>query len=274
MEKTMTTELTQEQFERISGIVYRICGIDLHSGKEVLVRARLAKRLRALSLTTFDQYMEHLDNDTSGSELTTMIDSLTTNKTYFFRESQHFDHLGSSVLPELQAKGAPIRIWSAGCSTGEEPYTLAIVAKKHLPNSGSIDLKILATDISFRVLQTAREGVYQQDQLQDVPVRMMSDYFTCIQPKTPREYRVKDNLRSIIKLARLNLMESWPMKGPFQVIFCRNVMIYFDKATQERLVQRYWDILAPGGYLYVGHSESLTATSHRFKYIGPAIYRK
>lgn len=270
----MSLDLTNKQFEKISEIVYKLCGINLHLGKEVLVKARLAKRLRWLGLNSFEGYMDYLEHDESGQELAIMIDSLTTNKTSFFRESQHFDYLRRHILPELKSRGNKIRIWSAGCSSGEEPYTLAIVIRETFPDIAKMDVRILATDISTKVLGTAKEAVYGQDVLRDVPPELVGKYFTCTRTKSPRTYKVNNDVKSMIRLAKLNLMEPWPMKGPFDAIFCRNVMIYFDKPTQQELVRRYFELLEPGGHLFVGHSESLTASSHQFKYVQPAVYIK
>ncbi|MEN6520401.1 MAG: protein-glutamate O-methyltransferase [Armatimonadota bacterium] len=270
----MSLELTQAQFERISSVVYKLCRINLHLGKEVLVKARLAKRLRLLGMSNFEEYMDYLERDKSGKELSIMIDSLTTNKTSFFRESQHFEYLQRHLLPSLKAESNRIRIWSAGCSSGEEPYTLSVVIRETFPDVDRMDVRILATDISSKVLDTAKEALYNKDTLKDVPPDMVRKYFTCTQTKPMRIYKVNDNARSMIRFARLNLMDQWPMSGPFDVIFCRNVMIYFDKPTQQELVRRYWEMLRPGGHLFVGHSESLTATSHQFKYVQPAVYIK
>lgn len=267
-------ELSQSQFEKISSVVYNLCGINLHLGKEVLVKARLAKRLRLLGLNNFNEYIDYLEQDSSGQELSLMIDSLTTNKTSFFREPQHFDYLKQHILPAVRAKSNKLRIWSAGCSSGEEPYTLAIVIKETFSDADNMDIRILATDISTKVLGIAKEGIYSQDVLRDVAPELVSKYFTCIKANGNSTYKVNDDIKSLVCFARLNLMDEWPMKGPFDAIFCRNVMIYFDKPTQQELVRRYWELLAPEGHLFVGHSESLTASSHQFKYVQPAAYVK
>jgi chemotaxis protein methyltransferase CheR len=269
----MSLDLTQAQFEEISDLIYRLCGLNLHTGKEVLVKARLAKRLRALSFKSFNEYVRYIENDKSGRELSIMVDSLTTNKTSFFRESQHFEFLRTTLVPKWLARGGKIRIWSAGCSTGEEPYTLAIVLSESIPRIDRVDVRILATDISTRVLESAKRGVYSEETLRDVPAGLVQKYFDCTRSK-PTVYEVKPELKSMIRFARLNLMEEWPMHGPFDAVFCRNVMIYFDKPTQQNLIQRYWSILAPDGHMFVGHSESLTATSHDFRYVQPAVYVK
>ncbi|NWF92203.1 MAG: protein-glutamate O-methyltransferase [Syntrophaceae bacterium] len=265
-------KLEKEQFERISQLVYHLAGIHLHAGKQELVNARLTKRLRALGLKNFDAYMEYLESGSHQGELVAMIEAMTTNKTSFFRESQHFDYLRERILPELKARR--IRIWSAGCSSGEEPYSIAIVLNEAIQNISLWDISILATDLSTRMLARARKGVYEINQLREVPAVLVSKYFTCVETNPVRRYQVNESIRRHVHFARLNLMEAWPMRGPFDLIFCRNVMIYFDKPTQGRLVNRFWKLLKPGGYLFVGHSESLTGSPHKFRYVQPAIYMK
>ncbi|MDZ7260505.1 MAG: protein-glutamate O-methyltransferase [candidate division KSB1 bacterium] len=269
-----SVKLSQAQFEKISQLVYQLCGINLHQGKEELVKARLMKRLRALGLGSFEQYLKYLKHDTTGQELALMIDALTTNKTSFFREPQHFDYLRRQIVPRLRMEGRKIRFWSAGCSSGEEPFSLAILLREEIPDIDRRDVRILATDISTRMLALARQAVYEENTLWDVPMPLLQKYFTPVRDKPPRTYRVNDNVRAIVRLARLNLIDAWPMKGPFDVIFCRNVMIYFDKDIRQQLIQRFYELLRPGGHLFVGHSESLTVLSHRLRYVQPAVYLK
>jgi chemotaxis protein methyltransferase CheR len=264
--------LEKAQFERISQLVYQLTGINLHSGKEELVNARLTKRLRALGLKTFDAYMEYLKRDNSEEELVAMIETMTTNKTSFFRESHHFNYLCRQIVPGLRNR--KVRIWSAGCSSGEEAYTIVILLNEAIQDFGLWDISVLATDLSSRMLARARKGIYDTNHLRDVPPLLISKYFTCIEANSVRRYQVIEPLRRHVHFARLNLMEGWPMRGPFDVIFCRNVMIYFDKPTQERLMNRFWELLKPGGYLFIGHSESLTGSRHKFRYVQPAIYVK
>ena len=265
-----TPQMTTKQFEHLCRKVYDLCGINLKTGKEQLVHSRLSKRLFALKLDSFEEYFNLVESDPKGLELVWMIDSLTTNKTSFYREVQHFDFLRGEIIPQLKKK--TLRIWSAACSSGEEPYSIAILLREELPNFKTWDVKILATDISTRVLQKASEGVYDDEILKPVPAAWRQKYFAP-EPGV-KASRIAPSIREMVRFARLNLMEKFPMKGPFDIIFCRNVMIYFDKPTQEKLVQRYYDILAPGGYLMVGHSESLTGAAHSFKYIQPATYQK
>ncbi len=269
------TKLSEAEFIQISNLVKELCGINLHDGKKELVKARLSKRMRQLGMTSFQQYIDHVRQDTD-KEITTMLDILSTNLTYFFREPRHLEYLREVVLPEAMAsKGnKKLRIWSAGCSSGEEPYSIAMVLNEAVPNLDSWDAAILATDLSTRVLQTASQGIYRQERFRELPRHLITKYFVCIQSKPEKVYRTGPKLRKLVHFARLNLMETWPMKGPFDVIFCRNVMIYFDKPTQGKLINRYFDILRPGGMLFLGHSESLTGIDHKFKYVQPATYKK
>ena len=268
----LTAELNHSQFQEISRIVYRQCGISLKSGKEALVRARLMKRLRALDIPSVKAYMELISSEKGKREIDTLIDVMTTNKTSFFRESAHFEYLEKTVLPELDDRR--LRFWSAACSSGEEPYTLAMVLREKIPAIDQKDVLILATDISNQMLETAQEGVYHRERMAGIPRAYVQKYFERVATGGEYQYRVRSTLRKLIRLAPLNLMQPWPMKGPFNVIFCRNVMIYFDRPTQQRLVNRFWDMLSPGGYLFVGHSEGLSGIGHEFQYMKPAIYRK
>lgn len=274
MPDPINTELSRKQFADICSMLYQTCGIKLSPGKESLVKSRLMKRLRALRLDSFDKYMNYVERDRSGRERMLLIDALTTNKTSFFREAQHFDFLRQAVLPQLVRTKVNLRFWSAGCSSGEEAYSLAILLREEIPDLNQRDVRILATDISTRVLASAREGIYAAEALQEISPAMTGKYFSFVQAKPVRLYRVNQELQDMIRFAQLNLMSEWPMKGPFDVIFCRNVMIYFDKPTQEWLIERFWQLLECGGHLMVGHSESLTGMTHRFRYVQPATYIK
>lgn len=266
--------LKKQAFQEISRIVYNACGIRLVHGKEELVRSRLLKRLRALGLRDFDVYMRYVKNKKNGSELKLMIESLTTNKTSFFREYSHFEYLRTSVLPLLIERGTGVRVWSAGCSSGEEPYSIAILFNEEWPFLNRNTLRILATDISAPVLEKARKGEYEQELLLGVPVSLQEKYFVPVLSASVPAYRVVENVKNMVRFANLNLMASWPMQRGFDLIFCRNVMIYFDHDTQQELVRRFYNMLLPGGYLFVGHSESLIASDCDFKYIKPATYMR
>jgi len=265
-------KLSEKQFRHISNTVYRISGIDLHQGKEELVKARLLKRLKYLRLGDFNRYLKYLEQDKSGQEVQAMVDVLTTNKTHFFREIEHLNFLKDRIMPDL--KKDRVRIWSAGCSSGEEPYSIAMVLREQIPDLEKKDIKILGTDISERMLECARYGTYGEELLKSLPGQFKKKYFVSNDIGHPKKFTLAPKIKSMIFFAKLNLMEEWPMSGPFDVIFCRNVMIYFDKPTQEKLVGRFWDYLADGGYLLVGHSESLTFLSHKYRYMQPAVYKK
>jgi len=266
--------LTAAEFRRVGELLYRQSRITLHQGKEELVRSRLTKCLRRLGVDSFTAYLDHVEADASGGELAMMVDLLTTNKTSFFRESAHFEYFSQEVLPALAESGESLRMWSAGCSTGEEPFTLAMLLHHGLPCIESHDVRILATDISARVLTRAREARYPEITIREIPPGIARTYLVPVSEGGSVSYHIRDDVRRLVHFARLNLMANWPMRRPFQVIFCRNVMIYFDRETQQRLVQRFWEALAPGGHLFVGHSESLTSLEHRFRYVRPAVYVK
>jgi len=273
MTNLISVELTDAHFKKISQLVYRLCGIYLKEGKESLVRARLMKRLRALSINDFETYIKYIESKEGANELVFMVDVITTNKTGFFREPAHFEYLRDNILPELKSR--KLRFWSAACSSGEEAFSLAIILKESIPDIENRDVKILATDISVRMLEKARQAIYVEDSLRDIPPAFLQKYFFRLQNNRQAvHYQIKDNIKEIVRVARLNLIEPWPMKGTFNVIFCRNVMIYFDRATQQTLINRFWDYLESGCYLFVGHSEGLSAISHKFDYVRPAIYRK
>ncbi|MGB5987415.1 MAG: protein-glutamate O-methyltransferase, partial [Desulfobacterales bacterium] len=255
----------------VSHLVHRLAGIHLKENKKALVRSRLMKRLRSLGLTSFDDYMALLSGEKGPAELGSMIDAITTNKTGFFREKAHFDYLSTQVLPQL---GGKMRFWSAACSSGQEPYTLAIALRENLPAIDGQDVKILATDISAQMLAKAKTGVYPHPEVADIPPDLLCRYFIRGAGAAGGQFTVKAELRRLVTFGWINLMAAWPMKGPFDVIFCRNVMIYFDKATQQRLVNRFWELLSPDGYLFVGHAEGLSAIEHKFRYVQPAVYIK
>lgn len=272
-------ELSDKQFKRISVMVKEVAGINLHDGKKELVKARLCKRLRNLGISNFDEYLRYLEDDCSGTELVSMLDVISTNLTNFYREQAHFDYLEDVIFTSLDAVrqktgNNTVRIWSAGCSSGEEPYSIALSCLKCGLDGPGWDSKILATDISTRVLGLAAKGVYSANQVRNVPLAMLKQRFSAVGAPADKIYKIGPEAKKKVSFGRLNLMGDWPMKGPFDVIFCRNVMIYFDKETQEKLVQRYWEKLAPGGILFIGHSESLTGVNHSFKYMQPTIYMR
>jgi len=271
--------LDEKEFCLISDLVYEHCGINLHDGKKELVRARLAKRLREGNFPTFSDYVQHVLEDTTGREFSLLVDSLSTNLTKFFREEQHFEFLRSRFLPGLLSarqlrRDFRIRGWSAGCSSGEEPYSIAITLLEAIQGKGRWDVKLLATDVSMRMLERARRGVYDMERVEPIPPALRHKYLVRARGDGPDAYEVTETLRSVVIFQYLNLMKDWPIKTPLDFIFCRNVMIYFDKPTQGRLIQRFYNLLAPGGVLFTGHSESLTGIEHKFRYVQPTIYMK
>ena len=268
------TTLSPSQFERISRIVYERCGICLPNGKESLVKSRLLKRLNSLGMTSFGEYVKHLDEDLSNQELSAMIDALTTNKTSFFREFEHFEFIRTQLFPKFVGSRARLKFWSAGCSTGEEPFSLAILMKEVLPEETLNRCQILATDISRHVLMQAHTATYAEETMPETHAQLVKKYSHPIKGKTSRLYRIRDDIREMVRFARLNLIDKWPMNGQFDLIMCRNVMFYFDNEIRKNLVRRFGEQLKPGGYLFVGHSESLSTSSPEFRYVQPAVYRK
>lgn len=265
--------LTAREFATIAILAREEFGLELGAGKEQLVAARIGKVARKLGFRAFRDYYEYVMGDGSGEALVQLIDALTTNHTSFFREQAHFDFLAREILP-AQRERNPMWIWSAGCSTGEEPYSIALAAREALGGDGGVLPRILATDISTRVLDTARLGVYSAERFQGGPAPWLRKYLLRGEGKWEGHYRMRTEVLEMVVFGRLNLIEPLPEIGPFAVIFCRNVMIYFSRATQQQLVSSLASRLEPGGYLFVGHSEGLTGIRHDLQQIQPAIYRR
>lgn len=276
---TSSVAMSEKEFRQISDLVYQHCGINLHDGKKELVQARLAKWIRQGGFKTFENYIQHVLEDKTGKEFSILIDSLSTNLTSFFREYQHFEYLNEKLLPSLlerkrKEQNFRLRGWSAGCSSGEEPYSIAITLLEAVGGQGRWDMKLLATDISTRMLTTARQGLYEQERVAAVAPMLKNKYLMPVSMDGQKAFQVADAVRNIVIFKYLNLMKDWPVRGPLDFIFCRNVMIYFDKPTQQTLVNRFWDMLGSKGILFTGHSESLTGIQHKFEYIQPTIYMK
>jgi chemotaxis protein methyltransferase CheR len=268
-------EFTDSEFKRLREIVHQRTGIALSEAKRELVYGRLARRLRKLNLNTFAEYCELVEGAESG-ELEELTNAITTNLTSFFRESYHFDQLRAEALPYVESKRAGsrrMRLWSAGCSTGEEPYSLAIVMRESLAHLPSWDIKLLATDIDSKVVATAAEGVYTQERFKGVPSERVRNWFRPAVGRPGSSAAVAE-LKDLITFKQLNLLDPWPMKGPFDIIFCRNVVIYFDKDTQRRLFDRMADLQEPGDWLFIGHSENLLNVTRRYKLVGRTVYRR
>ena len=265
--------LQPREFEAIRRLAYEKFGLDLRKGKEELVAARLGKRMREGGFRSFEEYYRHVVQDQSGAALIGMIDALATNHTSFLREAAHFEFLRERVLPGLRER-ARVELWSAACSTGEEPYTLAFSLCEAWGLEAFRRVRILATDISTKVLAAAQKAVYPAERFQAFPPTWLRQFLLRGEGRWKGHYRIKPEIWSQVEFARLNLVEPFTHIRPFAAIFCRNVMIYFDKPTQEVLVNRLAEILEPGGYLFIGHAESLSSVRHGLTYVQPAVYRK
>jgi chemotaxis protein methyltransferase CheR len=279
MPPALTHEISEAAYRFIADMVYEHSRIRLGADKQALVTGRLAKRLRALQLDSFEDYCRHLRSAAGANELGPLVDLISTNHTNFFREIQHLDFLRDRVLPELMPRVVKhretFRVWSAACSSGEEPYTIAIVLAEYARQHGQFAWQIEASDISARILERAQTAIYTADRVKMPQPEWLSRYFQKGVGEYEGSFRVKESLRQAVTFHRLNLLQAgYPVVPNQQVIFCRNVMIYFDTATQQELVTKLICQLAPGGYFIIGHSESLLGVKHALKSIGTGIYRK
>ncbi len=266
------------EFQFLRRFVLEHCGISLGEHKHQLVQGRLLRRLRALGLQDFVSYCELLRRDPQG-ELGELASAISTNVTAFFREVHHYDLLTDELLPhwlnEKRREGDRLRIWSAGCSSGEEPYALAMVLAESMDRLGSkLDAKILATDLSPQALESARKGVYSVERIAGISEERRRRWLRRGTGEYEGFVSVHARLRDLVTIQPLNLLHDWPMQGPFDAIFCRNVVIYFDQPTKQRLFQRYAAMLPTGGYLFLGHSESLHGINDDFELVGRTVYRK
>lgn len=266
-------KLSPKEFATISTLARQQFGVELGEGKEQLVAARLGKVMRGLGFSRFRDYYQYVESDSTGEALVQLIDALTTNHTSFFREQAHFNFLVERILPEWD-RHDPMRIWSAASATGEEPYTIALTLREYLGTQTANLPYVLASDISMRALETARMGMYKAERLQGQLAPWMRKHLLRGEGRWAGWYRMRPEILDMVEFRRINLIEPLPDVGRFAVIFCRNVMIYFSRQTQEQLVNRLAACLQPGGYLFVGHSESLTGIQHNLQHIQPAIYRK
>lgn len=274
-------DLTDELFDKICKYIYEKARINLGKNKMELVRARFGKVIRQRKMSGFREYFKWMQSDTTGEALREVMNAISTNLTSFFRENEHFVFLSKVLLPNLAQKGARsggkirLRGWSAGCSTGEEVYTMTMTISETVGKVDEWDVKLLATDIDTEVVATGQRGIYGKDRITGIPPGLVKKYLDNVtDEKGKPAYRMKEQLRRMITFRHLNLFSDWPFRNKFDYIFCRNVMIYFDRQTQEGLVNRYYDNLASGGYLFIGHSESLSGINHRFEYVKPTIYMK
>jgi len=275
-------EMSKGEFRRFSDFIYDQCGVKLPPGKRTMLTVRLNKRLRALNLTSFRKYFEYVSGPNGrAGELVRMIDVVTTNKTDFFREPKHFEYLKRHALPDLLGPGMGggrkrLNIWSAGCSSGEEPYTLAMVLSEVFERVKEGDYGILATDISTRVLAIAKQGIYPERVIEPIPSMLKRKYLMRGKGTQEGLFRMVPELRNRVSYQRLNLNKGrkFELKTLMDIIFCRNVIIYFDRETQIRLFEKFYEQLVPGGYLFIGHSETLHGINDRFVPVTVAVYRK
>ncbi|MGM0632887.1 MAG: CheR family methyltransferase [Pseudomonadota bacterium] len=265
--------MNDDDFQFIVRLIARRAGIALGEVKRNLVYSRLARRLRVLQLDSFSAYCQVLADDEDG-ELEHFVNALTTNLTSFFREPKHFEYLEHTLLPAWRKgpEAETLRIWSAGCSTGEEPYSLAMTVDAALPEHP--DVRILATDLDSSVIARARTGIYDIERVQSLATPALKKWFQRGTGERSHQVRVRPGIRERVTFRQLNLMEPWPMRKPFDIIFCRNVVIYFDRDTQRRLFDRFAQQLKPGGHLFVGHSETLHKVSDRFRLLGNTIHQR
>jgi chemotaxis protein methyltransferase CheR len=261
--------LSAAEFEQVRRLAHRHFGLDLKEGKQALVEARLAKPLRRRGFASYKQYCEHVEADSTGEALAELANALTTNFTSFMREPAHFEFLRETVVPGLPPRG-PVEVWSAACSSGEEPYSILFTLLEAMPGA---DVRLFATDISTKVLTAAAEGIYSTEATDALPDAWRRRYFLRGNGRYEGKLRVKPEYRARVEFRRLNLLSGELPSRNFPVVFCRNVMIYFDKPTQETVVRRLSSRLAPGGHLLIGHSESLAGVAHGLEYVRPATYR-
>ncbi len=264
-------------FRFISRLVTEKTGIVIADHKKNMVYSRIARRLRALDLKTFKQYCEYVATPDGDKEMINFVNAITTNVTNFFRENHHFEHLREEVFQPMVAKPPPgkrLRVWSAGCSSGMETYSIAMTLCEAMSNIETWNAKILATDIDTNMLDKGRNGIYESKILDSIPKSLQKKYVVGSSKKGAETVSMADKLKKLIAFKQLNLLENWPLRGPFDVIFCRNVVIYFNKDTQRVIFDKYANLLKPGGWLYIGHSENLFNVCDRFESMGNTIYRK
>ena len=263
--------LSESDFRKISRLAYDHFGLDLSADKQELVASRLSKCVRQLGLASFAQYYNYVLGDSSGRALETLVDELTTNHTGFFREGRHFEFLKNTVIPQFD--GRQIDIWSAACSTGEEPYSIAISMADHLDGEALLGVRIFASDISRSVLERAQRAMYREDRFEGVPFSLLQRHLLRSTRDGGKTYLIRKEIREMVSFGKINLIQDFSHLPKFAVIFCRNIMIYFDRQTQQDLVTRMLQHLKPGGYFLIGHAENLNAIDHPLEYIAPATFR-
>ena len=273
--------IKNNEFSQLSKFIYEQCGINLTPAKKTMVSTRLQKRLRKLNMKTMKEYLAFLFSaEGKKYEIVHLLDIISTNKTDFFREPAHFQYLRQTVLPEFIShahfsSASPFRVWSAGCSTGEEPYSLAMELQEYAKENRSLRFSILASDISTRVLKIAVKAIYSEEKVQPVPAPYKKQYLMRSKDRTQKLVRIVPELRKTVQFRRLNFMDrDFGIKKPFHAVFCRNVIIYFDRPTQERLINRFANHMVQGAYLFVGHSETLNGLDVPFRQVYPTVYKK
>ncbi|MCI6662993.1 MAG: protein-glutamate O-methyltransferase [Treponema sp.] len=273
--------LSETEFRKIASYIEKNVGIKMPPEKRLMMQSRLTSRLKALQLDSFKQYIDYVfsGKDTDNHEIIMMIDAMTTNLTEFFREPQHFDFMRNVALPEYAAQGrGKIKLWSAGCSTGQEPYTLSMVMSEFIrqnPTSSIRDYSVLATDISTKVLDKAASAIYPMDAVRGIPTEIMHQYFLKGKNPSNPSVRLKQEIRNRVNFMRLNFMDDdYGFRDTLQIIFCRNVLIYFDKTNQERVINQFLRYLEPGGYLFLGHSETIFGMTLPFRTVAPTVFQR
>lgn len=271
--------ITDEEYEAFRKIIYDHSRINLGAQKKELVTARLTKRLRITRIESFAKYLKFIQSKEGTEEFTHFIDAISTNHTFFFRESGHYEYLNNRIFPDFLSDklkwGKQLRLWSAAASSGEEPYSLAMTMAEALDSAHGKDWAIDCTDISTSILETARQGIYREDRVKKIDKQLLPKYFQRGSGSKKGLFRVKTSLKNKMRFLQLNLLQpQYPFDEPYHIIFNRNVMIYFDKETQEELIAKMAKLLVPGGYLFIGHAESLSGIKHPLKMVQPSIYRK
>ncbi|MDR1135410.1 MAG: protein-glutamate O-methyltransferase CheR [Clostridiales Family XIII bacterium] len=266
-------KINDDEFNAITNFIKSNYGVDLHK-KRALIEGRLGNYIPGLGFKNYMDYFEFAKNDGSGEELVSLLNRLTTNHTYFMREREHFDFYENAILPwidrELHSKD--LRVWCAGCSTGQEPYTLALLTFEYLASAAAAwEHTILASDLSNKALDIAKKGLYPKSDLEKMPAEWVKKYFVS---HDENMFSVSDKLKKSLAFRRFNLLDRFSFRQPFQAIFCRNVMIYFDIPTKNTLINKFYDVLLPGGFLLIGQSESLSSCTHKFRYVMPSVYQK
>jgi len=271
--------LSENIFKKLGSFIQSECGIKMPPGKRLMVQSRLMKRLRALEISSFEEYWAFIQSTEGKDEVINLINAVSTNKTDFFREPDHFKYLIDTVLPELIKNRPseirePFKFWSAGCSTGEEPYTLAMVLSDFAEKNKNFKFKILATDISTKVIEHGRIAIYSKERIDPIPMKMKQKYLLKSKDPANKVVRIIPELRSKVIFRRLNFLDNFRLKEKVEVIFCRNVVIYFDRDIQKKLVEKFYEQLIPGGFLFMGHSETINGLNTKFRTVAPTVYQK